>query len=138
MIADYIEEDYQEDAFFGNKKKRKARRKARKARRAIRKTSPRILARKARQKVFAKKIGNVYRDLGGASAIGQAVDTLLNPIQIDSQEVPSDFELGLLSQEEQDDAPTEKQGIPVLFFVLGGVLVVGVIGVVIYKKRQSQ
>ena len=137
MIDAYIAQDYQEDAFFGNKKKRKARRQARKARRAVRNANPKVIARKARQKVFAKKIGNVYRDIGGATAIGQAVDTLLNPIQTDSLESSSDFELGLSSGQEQDDTSDEKSGIPVLFFVIGGVLVIGIIGVVIYKKRQS-
>ena len=139
MIDDFIvEEDYQEDAFFGNKKKRRTRRNARKARRVNRKSKPKVIARKARRKVFSKKIGNVYRDIGGAKAIGRAVDTLLNPVQSDPINAPSDFEVGLLDREGDTIEPEEKGGIPVLFFVIGGALIVGVIGVFIYKKRQSQ
>ncbi|GGG36065.1 hypothetical protein GCM10011344_41200 [Dokdonia pacifica] len=115
-----------DDSFFGSKKKRKRRRARRKKRRTTR---------KARQKLFAKKVGNVYREIGGATAIGQAVDTLLNPVQTDTSNTPSDFEIGLPSNDGQTDIASESKGIPTAFFIIGGVLVVGVIGVIIYKKK---
>ncbi len=126
-----------EDSFFGSKKKRKRRRARRKKLRTTRKARPKVIARKARQKLFAKKVGNVYREIGGATAIGQAVDTLLNPVKTDTLNTPSDFEIGLPSNDGQTDIASESKGIPTAFFIIGGLLVVGVIGVIIYKKRQS-
>ena len=124
----------EEDAFFGNRKKRKRRRARRKKRRGLRKARPKVIARKERQKVFKRKVANVYRDIGGASAIGQAVDSLLTPTRTDTLNTPNDFEINLTPQDEQ--APKGAKGIPTAFFVIGGILVLSVVGVVIYKKRQ--
>lgn len=127
--------DSEEDAFFGSRKKRRRRKARRKARRALRKQRPKVIARKQRQKAFAKKIGNVYRDIGGATAIGQAVDSLLIPKQSDTLNTPSDFEINLTPQDEQ--TPKGTKAVPTAFFVIGGVLIAGIVGVIIYKKRQA-
>ncbi|WP_299212615.1 hypothetical protein [uncultured Dokdonia sp.] len=127
----------EEDHFFGSRKKRKRRQARRKAKQAQRAQSPKVLARKARQKTFFKKVGNVYRDIGGATAIGQAVDTLVNPSQTDSSHTPSDYEIGLLSQEEKAETSSKNKGVPMAFFIISGVLVLGVVGLIMYKKRQS-
>ncbi len=130
----YMENE--EDAFFGSRKKRKRRRARRKKRRTLRKARPKVMARKERQKVFTRKVANVYRDIGGATAIGQAVDSLLTPTRTDTLNTPNDFEINLTPQDEE--APKGTKGIPTAFFVIGGVLVLSVVGVIIYKKRQAK
>ncbi len=128
--------DSEEDNFFGSRKKRRRRKARRKKRRALRKQQPKVIARKARRKVFSEKVANVYRDIGGATAIGQAVDSLLIPKQSDTLDTPSDFEIRLTPQDEQ--APKGSKGIPTALFVVGGLLVLSVVGVIIYKKRQAK
>lgn len=127
--------DLEEDAFFGSRKKRRRRKARRKKRRAMRKARPKVIARKERRKVFTKKIANVYRDIGGATAIGQAVDSLLIPTRSDTVNTPNDFEISLTPQDEQ--TPKGAKGVPMGFIVIGGILVLSVVGVIIYKKRQS-
>lgn len=127
--------DLEEDAFFGSRKKRKRRKERRKKRRAMRKARPKVIARKQRQKAFKNTITNVYRDIGGATAIGQAVDSLLIPTRADTLETPSDFEISLTPQDEH--TPKGAKGVPMGFIVIGGILVLSVVGVIIYKKRQS-
>ncbi|MFC4633508.1 hypothetical protein ACFO3O_06295 [Dokdonia ponticola] len=132
----YMESE--EDAFFGSRKKRKRKRARRKKRRTLRQARPEVIARKERQKVFVKKLGNVYRDIGGATGIGQAVDSLLNPITPPSSlDNSNDFEIRLTPQDEQTPRGSEA-GVPTIFFVIGGLLVLGVVTLVIYKKRQAK
>ena len=128
--------DQEEDAFFGSRKRRRRRKARRRKRREMRRSRPKVIARKERQKAFKTKVANVYRDIGGATAIGQAVDSLLLPTGDNTTNTPSDFEVGLLS--ENVETPSENKGVPTTFFVIGGVLVLGVVGVIIYKRRQAK
>ena len=131
------DEDY--DDFFGNKKKRKARRAARKAKRAVRRSAPKRVARRAKRKQFFNNIGKVYKDIGGATAIGSAIDSLTQP-QLNNgatsrTENPSDFSIDLGADPEPEE---EKKGIPTVVYVLGGVVVVGVIGLAVMSSSKNK
>ena len=131
------EEDY--DDFFGNKKKRKARRAARKAKRAVRRSAPKRVERREKRKQFFNDIGKVYKDIGGATAIGSAIDSLtqpqLNNGATSSTEKPSDFSIDLGTDPEPEE---EKKGMPTLVYVLGGVVVVGVIGLAVMSSSKNK
>jgi hypothetical protein len=131
------DEDY--DDFFGNKKKRKARKAARKAKRAVRRSAPKRVARRAKRKQLFSDIGKAYQDLGGATAIGSAIDSLTQPTLTDypslNSENNSDFSIGLGAESEPEE---EKKGIPTVVYVLGGVVVVGVIGLVVMNSSKNK
>tara|TARA_R110002012_G_C11514338_1_gene598773 strand:+ start:126 stop:587 length:462 start_codon:yes stop_codon:yes gene_type:complete len=131
------DEDY--DDFFGNKKKRKARRAKRKAKRAVRRSAPKRIERRAKRKQFFNDIGKVYKDIGGATAIGSAIDSLTQsqlPENATSvPELPSDFTLDLGTPEVPEE---EKKGIPTIVYVLGGVVVVGVIGLAVMSSSKNK
>lgn len=130
-------EDY--DAFFGSKKKRKARKAARKAKRAIRRSAPKRVERRAKRNQFFKDIGKVYTDIGGATAIGSAIDSLTQsqlPENATSvPELPSDFTIDLGAPEVPEE---KKKGIPTIVYVLGGVVVVGVIGLAVMSSSKNK
>ena len=142
ILDQHLQDEY--DDFFGNKKKRKARRAKRKAKRlakrTIRRSAPKRIERKQKQQRFIKDVGQVYRDIGGATAIGAAIDSITKP------NLPSDY--GTSSLPEQSDfsidlgAPKEpeeeKKGIPTIVFVLGGVVVVGVIGLAVMSRNKNK
>jgi hypothetical protein len=142
LLDRHLQDEY--DDFFGNKKKRKARRAKRKAKRlakrTIRRSAPKRIERKQKQQRFIKDVGQVYRDIGGATAIGAAIDSITKP------NLPSDY--GTSSLPEQSDfsmdigAPKEpeedKKGIPTIVFVLGGVVVVGVIGLAVMSSNKNK
>lgn len=142
LLDDYLTEDY--DEFFGNKKKRKARRAARKAkrvkRRTIRRSAPKRVERRAKRKRFFKDVGQVYNEIGGATAIGAAIDSFTKPKLPNeygntTTEEPSDFSIDI----GKTDAPEEeKKGIPTIVYVLGGVVVVGAIGLVVMNSNKNK
>ena len=142
ILDDYLQDEY--DDFFGNKKKRRARRAKRKAKRVARRTKrrsapKRIIRRQKRQKVF-KDIGQVYKEIGGATAIGAAIDSFTKPklpIDYGTSGLPeeSDFSIDLGAPKEPED---EKKGIPTVVYILGGVVVVGVIGLAVMSSAKNK
>lgn len=139
ILSRHLEdEDY--DDFFGNKKKRKARRAKRKAKRAVRRSAPKRIERRAKRNQFFKDIGKVYKDIGGATAIGTAIDSLtqsnLNIDTTSSSENPSDFSIGLGADPEEPEK--EKKGIPTVVYILGGVVVAGVIGLAVMSSSKNK
>ena len=133
----YQLETLEEDAFFGSRKRRKRRRERRKQRRAKRRSNPKVIARREKRRVFGKKLGQAYRDIGGATAIGSAIDTLVSPIEPQGSEPSKDFEIGLLADQDQVKEEEKKNNNLTIYFVVGGILVAGIVGVYIYKKRKS-
>ncbi|MDE0722882.1 MAG: hypothetical protein OSB28_06190 [Flavobacteriales bacterium] len=129
--------------FFGNKKKRKARRAARKAkrvaRRTVRRSAPKRIERKAKRTKFFKDVGQIYKEAGGAKAIGQVIDSFTTPKPLDgygaNTELPSDFSIGLGTDVEPEE---EKKGIPTVVYILGGVVVVGVIGLAVMSSSKNK
>jgi hypothetical protein len=136
--TEYILDDNYDD-FFGNKKKRRARRAKRKARRAARRSAPKRIARRAKSKAFFSKLGSAVQDMGGATAIGAAIDTITKPTQPTgfggATEPASDFDFSIGTADVPEE---EKKGIPTIVFVLGGVVVVGVVGLVVIKNRKNK
>lgn len=134
--TEYILDDNYDD-FFGNKKKRRARRAKRKARRAARRSAPKRIARRAKNKVFFSKLGNAVQDMGGATAIGAAIDTITKPTPPTgfggATEPASDFDFSIGAAAVPEE---EEKGIPTIVFVLGGVVVVGVVGLVVIKNKK--
>jgi hypothetical protein len=132
ILDRHLQDEY--DDFFGNKKKRRARRAKRKAKRLARRTSrrsaPKRIERKQKQQRFFKDVGQVYRGIGGATAIGAAIDygTSTLPEQ-------SDFSIDMGAPKEPED---EKKGIPTVVYVLGGVVVVGVIGLAVMSSNKNK
>lgn len=142
LQRDFFEDDY--DAFFGNKKKRRARRAKRKARRLARrnkrKSEPQRIERKAKRKRFFKDVGQIYRDAGGATTIGAAIDAITLPKSTNdygstSSQEPVDFSIDMASSQEPEK---EKKSIPTVVYVLGGVVVVGVIGMVVVNSKKNK
>ena len=93
ILDRHLQDEY--DDFFGNKKKRRARRAKRLAKRTIRRSEPKRIERKQKQQRFLKDVGQVYRDIGGATAIGAAIDSITKP------NLPTDY--GTSSLPEQSD-----------------------------------
>jgi hypothetical protein len=135
------------DDFFSSKKKRRERRAKRKARRAARRKK-RETARAERRKnggSFFKDVGNVYRDIGGATAIGGIIDSFTinknrntNDSQTVGATVPSDYEFSVGSSVETDEKNDDTKKIPTAIYVVGGVIVVGIIGLLIMNARKKQ
>ncbi len=133
-------EDY--DAFLGNKKKRRARRAKRKARRRAKRmakqSNPARIERRVKRSTFFKDAGQIYRDAGSATGIGSAIDAITRqplPPNYGGLGQPSDFSIGLGTPDEPDE---EKKGIPTVIYILGGVVVVGVIGLVISSSKKNK
>lgn len=141
LLDDHLGDSY--DEFFGNKKKRRARRAARKAkrleRRKIRRSAPKRLARRENRKRFFKDVGQVYRDIGGATAIGAAIDSLTKPklpdYANDATAEPTDFSIDIGAPQVPEE---EKKGIPTIVYVLGGVAVIGVIGLAVMSSNKNK
>ena len=136
--TEYMLDDNYDD-FFGNKKKRRARRAKRKARRAARRSAPKRIARRAKSKAFFSKLGTAVQDMGGATAIGAAIDTIAQPKPTTgfggTTDAPSDYDFSLGAPDVPEE---EKKGIPTIVFVLGGVVVVGVVGLVVIKNKNNK
>ncbi|WP_010178094.1 hypothetical protein [Aquimarina agarilytica] len=142
LLDDHFIEDY--DDFFGNKKKRRARRAARKAkrlqRRTIRRSAPKRIERRAKRKQFFKDVGQVYNDIGGATAIGAAIDSFTRPklpsdYNTNTSEPTSDYSIDVGAPSEPEE---EKKGFPTVVYVLGGVVVVGVIGLAVMSSQKNK
>ena len=128
---------YPEDAFiFGNRKKRKARREKRRKRKASRMADPKFIARKQRQKALGRKLGQAYQDIGGASAIGRAVDRLTRPAYTNPAQSSGGISSPLLTDPSIADSSQKAKAIPTLVYVLGSVLIIGSIGLLILKTRK--
>ncbi len=142
LLDRHLQDEY--DDFFGNKKKRKARRAKRKgkrlAKRTLRRSAPKRIERKQKQQRFIKDVGQVYQDIGGATAIGAAIDSITKPnLPTDygnsSIQEQSDFSIDIGAPKEPEE---EKKGIPTIVFVLGGVVVVGVIGLAVMSRNKNK
>lgn len=120
------------DPFLGNKKKRQARRLRRKARRSARR-----LKRQQQGGSFFSKIGQTYREAGGATGIGTAIDSITNPKYDgnDGTNTDGDFSIGGY---DSDADKNDNEGLPTLVFVLGGVVVLGIAGIVLLNKRKQR
>lgn len=139
---EFLEADY--DDFFGSKKKRRARRAKRKARRVAKKikrrSEPKRIERKEKRSRFFKDIGQIYRDVGGATAIGATIDsiTAAKPIQgydPSLSEQPTDYSIDIGSPEALEK---EKKSIPTVVYVLGGVVVIGVLGLLVMNTKKNK
>lgn len=132
-------QDKEHDDFFNNKKKRLARRAKRKAKRAVRRSAPKRVARRAKRKQFFSDIGKVYNDIGGATAIGSAIDSLtqtkLPNYDASTSETTSDFSIDLGAPSVPEE---EKKGIPTIVYILGGVVVVGAIGLAVMSSSKNK
>jgi len=142
ILDRHLQDEY--DDFFGNKKKRRARRAKRKAKRLARRTkrrsAPKRIERKQKQQRFFKDVGQVYRDIGGATAIGTAIDSITKPklpTDYGASTLPeqSDFSIDMGAPKEPED---EKKGIPTVVYILGGVVVVGVIGLAVMSSNKNK
>lgn len=133
MIAAETEllQHFNEDNFFGSRKKRKRRKARRKARRAARRNRPKVIIRREKRKKIVKDIGGVYRDLGGATGIGTIIDKVTSP-EIQMENNPSDFEIAL----ENPQTP-EKKKPPIALYVVGGLTLAGIITLVIVKSKRK-
>ena len=142
LLERHLQDGY--DDFFGNKKKRRARRAKRKAnriaRRTVRRSQPKRIERKEKRQRFFKDLGQVYRDVGGATAIGTAIDSITTPktaTGYNTSSIPeaSDFSLDLGTPKEAEE---EKKAIPTVVYVLGGVVVIGVIGLAVMSSQKNK
>lgn len=140
LLDDFLQDEY--DDFFGNRKKRRARRAARKAkrlaRRQTRRSQPKPIERRAKRKRFFNGVGKVYNDLGGATGIGSIIDSVTRP-QVNmpnstNTAEPTDYTIDLGAQREPE---AEKKSIPTVVYILGGVVVVGVIGLAVMSKKKN-
>ncbi|WP_025741905.1 hypothetical protein [Aquimarina pacifica] len=135
-----LNEEY-DDFIFGNKEKRAARKKARQEKRALRRNAPKRIERRKRRKDTLQKIGQAVTDLGGATAIGGAVDTLLNtsdPIQGQpTVNTPSDYAVGIGAKEPEDQKKGKSTTTLILYGVIG-ILVVGGVGTLIYQSQKNK
>jgi hypothetical protein len=142
LLDDYLQDEY--DDFFGNKKKRRARRAKRKAKRVakrtIRRSAPKRIERRQKRKRAFKDIGQIYRDIGGATAIGTAIDSFTKPRlppDYGTSSIPdeSDFSIDIGAPEVPKE---DKKGIPTVVYILGGVVLVGVIGLAVMSSSKNK
>ncbi|WP_407264866.1 hypothetical protein R5N98_12450 [Tenacibaculum maritimum] len=82
----------------------------------------------------------MYRDIGGATAIGAAIDSITKPkltTDYGASALPdeSDFSIDIGAPEVPKE---EKKGIPTVVYVLGGVVVVGVIGLAVMSSNKNK
>lgn len=159
IINKQLGEDAYDDFIFGNKKKRRARRTARNRRRLLRKSTlqtntgkarriakrterrsaPKRIDKRAKRKTFFRKLGNTYRNIGGATAIGSAIDAITTPKLPDQNgntSVPEDYTFSMGSRE--SPKPDEKKKAPTIVYVFGGVIVVGVIGLIVANNKKKK
>ncbi|EDP94668.1 hypothetical protein U8527_06900 [Kordia algicida OT-1] len=142
----FLADDY--DEFFGSKKKRaerKAKRKARRlARRLKRNSSAKMQERKQKRRKFFKDVGQVYRDIGGATAIGGVIDAIVMPKDKQTANIPSDlpsdyqFSVGSQASEIVEEKQEQKKGIPTYAYIAGGVVVLGIVTLVILQSNKAK
>lgn len=150
LIENYLGVDNEYDDFFGSKKKRKARRAKRKARRLARRlkrnSSKNGQERSEKRGRFFKDVGDIYRNIGGATAIGGVIDAITMPKngqavngQVGSEPTASDYEFSVgNSENESKETENEKKGIPTIGYVIGGVVVLGVVGLAIINYQKNK
>ena len=141
----YLVDDY--DDFFGSKKKRMARRAKRKAKQKERQKK-RELARKLRKEKggsFLKDVGNVYRDIGGATAIGGIIDSLTIAKDTNKNDNPSadvrvasDYQFSVGSSGEENDKEEDKSSFPTAVYIVGGVIVVGIVTMLVINAQKKK
>ena len=145
-------ENYQEideyDDFFGSKKKRRARRAKRKAerlaRRLKRNSSAKVKERREKRSRFFKDVGDIYKNIGGATAIGGVIDSITMPKNGQNSNPqgvnePSDYEFSVgNSENEKKENQDKKKAIPTIAYVIGGVVVLGVVGLVVINYQKSK
>jgi len=127
----------EQDAFiFGSRKKRKARREKRRQRKAARASDPKIIARRERSKAFGRKLGAAYQDIGGASAIGRAIDSLTTSRT--SVTPDTNISLGLATDTLTNipEQTPQNRGIPTLVYILGGIVIIGGVTLFIIKRNK--
>ncbi|TGV03631.1 hypothetical protein [Flavivirga rizhaonensis] len=133
------EEDY--DEFFGSRKKRKARRAKRAAKKVERRSAPKRIERKAKRKVFFSKLGQAYQGLGGATALGAAIDTITKPTTVSkypltNNEVSEDYSISVGAS--NDDPLPDKKQFPIKYIIVGSVVFIGIIGVIVYANKKKK
>lgn len=150
FIENYLGLDNEYDDFFGSKKKRKARRAKRKARRLARRlkrnSSKKVQERRKKRGRFFKDVGDIYRNIGGATAIGGVIDAITMPKneqvanrQGVSAPTASDYEFSVGNSEDQNkEAENEKKTVPTIAYVIGGVVVLGVVGLAIINYQKNK
>ena len=143
QLLDHHLQDMNDD-FFGSKKKRHARRAKRKAKRLARRikrqSSPRRIERREKRQQAFRDIGQVYRDIGGATTIGAAIDSITKPKSPSDPNASSlldesDYSIDIGSSEVSKD---EKNDIPTVVYILGGIVVVGIIGLGVMSHQKSK
>ncbi len=142
LIENHLLDQY--DDFFGSKKKRAERKAAREKRRLERKSPAKVQQRREKRSRFFKDVGQVYKDIGGATAIGGVVDAILMPkdvqqhtAQNNTEPVVSDYEFSVGSSQQENEKEQEKKGIPTVVYIVGGVVVVGIIGLLLMQNRRT-
>ena len=142
MTDGHLQDQY--DDFFGNKKKRRARRARRRSRRLAKRTArrsaPKWMERKEKRQRLFKDVGQVYRDIGGATAIGAAIDSITSPKLpkangYSNTHEASDFLIAVGAPKEAEE---EKKGIPTVVYVLGGIVILGVVGMAVISGRRNK
>ncbi|EDP96532.1 hypothetical protein U8527_10480 [Kordia algicida OT-1] len=147
LVEDHLlRDDY--DDFFGSKKKRaerKAKRKAKRlARRLKRNSSAKVQERKQKRSKFFKDVGQIYKDIGGATAIGGVIDAIVLPKDTQtadiSNEEGSDYQFSVGSTDDQaaQEKQEQKKGIPTFIYVIGGIVLVGVVGLLIVQNNKAK
>ncbi|WP_046756632.1 hypothetical protein [Kordia jejudonensis] len=139
----YFDDDY--DDFFGSKKKRRERKAKRKARRTARRKKRELRKIQNREKggSFLKDVGNVYRDIGGATAIGGIIDSFTigkdsNNSQSINAPIPSDYEFSVGSSQGEKQEEEDKKSFPTAIYVVGGIIVIGIIGLVVINAQKKK
>lgn len=140
IVRQYYKDDY--DAFLDAKDKRRARRAARKAkrleRRAIRRSDPKRIVRRANRKRFLKDVGQVYNAIGGATAIGTAIDAITQPQSSEVRpsnvtDFETDYTIGIGQSEPVE---TSNSKLPTVVYVLAGVALIGAVGVLVMQRQK--
>jgi hypothetical protein len=146
FVTDHYADDNYDD-FFGSKKKRAERKAKRIARRTARRKK-REAARAERRKnggSFFKDVGNVYRDIGGATVIGGIIDSFTinrdrntNNSQAVATDIPSDYEFSVGSSVAPEEKKDDTKKFPTAVYVVGGVIVVGIIGMLVINAQKNK
>lgn len=147
LVEDHLFVDEYDD-FFGSKKKReqrKAKRKAKRLARRLKRNSPaKIQERKQKRRKFFKDVGQVYQDIGGATAIGGVIDAIVMPKDKQTANIPSDlpsdyqFSMGSTDSEDTQEIPEPKKGIPTYAYIAGGVVVISIVTLLIVQGKKAK
>ena len=79
--------------------------------------------------------------LGGATALGTAIDTITKPTTISkypltNNEVSGDYSISVGAS--NDDPLPDKKQFPIEYIIVGSVVFIGIIGVIIYSNKKKK